>query len=57
MTIETKPIAIFYEHPDWFRLLFAELDRRSASYVQIAAAQHQYDPDETETGSASSLTA
>jgi len=49
MTIETKPIAIFYEHPDWFRLLFAELDRRSASYVQIAAAQHQYDPDETET--------
>ena len=50
MTIETKPIAIFYEHPDWFRLLFAELDRRSASYVQIAAAHHQYDPDETETG-------
>ena len=50
MTIETKPIAIFYEHPDWFRLLFAELDRRSASYVQIEAAQHQYDPDETETG-------
>ena len=50
MTIETKPIAIFYEHPDWFRLLFAELDRRGASYVQIAAAQHQYDPDETETG-------
>lgn len=49
MTIETKPIAIFYEHPDWFRLLFAELDRRSASYLQIAAAQHQYDPDETET--------
>mgnify|MGYP003694546295 CR=1 FL=1 len=36
MTIETKPIAIFYEHPDWFRLLFAELDRRSTSYLQIA---------------------
>ena len=23
-----RPIAVFYEHPDWFRPLFAELDRR-----------------------------
>jgi hypothetical protein len=48
MTSETKPIAIFYEHPDWFRLLFAELDRRRTPYVAIDSAQHQYDPDETE---------
>ncbi|HJZ80070.1 MAG TPA: hypothetical protein VKD91_06985 [Pyrinomonadaceae bacterium] len=48
MTMDTKPIAIFYEHPDWFRLLFQELDRRGAPYLQIAAAEHQYDPDETE---------
>jgi hypothetical protein len=49
MTIETKPIAIFYEHPDWFRLLFAELDRRGTPYLAIDAARHQYDPDENET--------
>ncbi len=24
---ETKPIAIYYEQQDWFRPLFAELDR------------------------------
>ena len=48
MTSETKPIAIFYEHPDWFRLLFAELDRRGTPYVAIDSAQHQYDPDQTE---------
>ena len=45
MTSETKPIAIFYEHPDWFRLLFAELDRRGTPYLAIDAAQHQYDPE------------
>lgn len=48
MTIDRKPIAIFYEHPDWFRLLFAELDRRGTPYVAIDAAQHQYDPDAEE---------
>ncbi len=49
MTNESKPIAIYYEHPDWFRLLFAELDRRDLPYVAIEAARHQYDPDETES--------
>ena len=49
MTIEIKPIAIFYEHPDWFRLLFAELDLRGTPYLAIEAARHQYDPDEIET--------
>jgi len=42
----SKPIAIYYEHPDWFRLLFAELDRRGTPYAAINAGQHQYDPDE-----------
>src|SRR5499426_664400 len=49
MTIETKSIAVFYEHPDWFRLLFAELDRRGTPYLAIDAARHQYRPEETET--------
>jgi hypothetical protein len=48
MTTEPKPLAIYYEHPDWFRLLFGELDRRSLPYVSIQADRHQYDPAETE---------
>jgi biotin carboxylase len=43
MTAIKKPIAIYHEHPDWFRPLFAELDRRATPYVRIDAAQHQYD--------------
>lgn len=42
------PIAIFHEHPDWFRPLFAELDRRGTPYVRLDAASHAYDPGETE---------
>ena len=37
-------IAIFYEHPDWFRPLFAELDRRGTPYVALDASRHFYDP-------------
>lgn len=43
----TRPIAIYYEHPDWFRPLFAEFDRRGIDYVKIDANAHSYDPDET----------
>ena len=50
MTDKPKPIGIYYEHPDWFRLLFAELDRRDAPYVPIRADEHQYDPAETNHG-------
>jgi len=39
-----KPIAIYYEHPDWFRALFAELDQSSIPYVPIDASCHRYDP-------------
>jgi hypothetical protein len=38
-----RPIGIYYEHPDWFRPLFAELDRRGTPYVRIDAARHSYD--------------
>ncbi len=41
-----NPIAIFHEHPDWFRPLFAELDRRGVPYVRLDAASHHYDPTE-----------
>lgn len=43
---ELFPIAIYHEHPDWFRPLFAELDRREVAYVRLAAASQVYDPSE-----------
>lgn len=49
MTTDAKPIAIYYEHPDWFRPLFAELERRGTPYIAIDAAHHQYDPDDTDS--------
>jgi hypothetical protein len=46
---DPAPVAIFHEHPDWFRPLFATLDRRGIPYVRIDAASHCYDPAENET--------
>ncbi len=43
---QARPIAIYHEHPDWFRPLFAELDRRQLAYVRLDAASHVYDPSE-----------
>ena len=40
----SKPIAIYYEHPDWFRPLFAELDSRGIDYVKLNASRHSFDP-------------
>ena len=40
----SKPIAIYYEHPDWFRLLFAELDARGINYVKLNASCHSFNP-------------
>nr|WP_293839694.1 hypothetical protein [uncultured Arsenicibacter sp.] len=39
-----KPIGIYYEHPEWFKPLFAGLDRRGIAYERIDAARHQYNP-------------
>lgn len=38
------PIAVLHEHPDWFRPLFAELDRRGIPYERLDAAAHSFDP-------------
>lgn len=40
----TPPLAIYYEHPDWFRPLFAELDRRGTPYVRVHADAYDFDP-------------
>jgi len=39
-----RPIAIYYEHPDWFRPLFQELDRRAVPYEKIDAGVHRFTP-------------
>src|SRR4051812_34060587 len=39
-------LGIYYEHPDWYRPLFAELDRRGVSYDKLQADTHGYDPAE-----------
>jgi carbamoylphosphate synthase large subunit len=37
-------MAIYYEHPDWFRPLFAELDSRGINYAKLNASCHSFDP-------------
>jgi len=41
---QDRPLAIYYEHPDWFRPLFAELDRRGTPYARVRVDDHVYDP-------------
>jgi biotin carboxylase len=38
-----QSIAIYFEHPEWFRPLFAELDRRGIAYAKLDASGHSYD--------------
>ena len=40
------PIAIYYEQPNWFKPLFAELDRRGTSYVKLHAPEHSFAPEQ-----------
>jgi glutathione synthase/RimK-type ligase-like ATP-grasp enzyme len=37
-------LALFYEHPEWLKPLFAALDRRGVDYRAIHADGHFYDP-------------
>jgi D-alanine-D-alanine ligase-like ATP-grasp enzyme len=41
-----KVIGVYYEHPEWFRPLFAELDKRGIEYEKIDAANHFYNPED-----------
>ncbi len=40
------PIAVYHEHPDWFKPLFSELERRALPYVRVDASAHAFDPSE-----------
>jgi hypothetical protein len=42
--MSNKTLAIYYEHPDWFKPLFAELDLRAIEYERLDAADHFFDP-------------
>ncbi len=39
-----RRLGVLYEHPEWFRPLFAALDGRGLPYVPIAAHEHSFDP-------------
>ncbi len=49
MPTQPKPLAILYEHPEWFKPLFAELDRRDINYKQLPAHTHYFDPAERQS--------
>lgn len=37
-----KPIVISHEHPDWFKPLFNELEKRGIAYQRVNPTQHQF---------------
>jgi hypothetical protein len=41
-----QPIAVYHEHPDWFKPLFLEIERRGLPYERVDAASHVFDPSE-----------
>ena len=42
-----RPIAVYHEHPDWFRPLFTELEKRGIPFERLDAAAHLFDPAES----------
>src|SRR5260370_32633356 len=38
-----KPMAIYYEQPNWFVPLFQQLDARGVNWIKVDARYHQYD--------------
>lgn len=46
--LAARPVGVLYEHPEWFRPLFAELDRRGIPYLPIDASMLAWDPAVTD---------
>lgn len=42
--MDGRRLAIYYEHPEWFAPLFAELERRGVAFDRQLATGHQFDP-------------
>ena len=49
MASTDRPIAILYEHPEWFRPLFAELERRGVPFQPLRAFELTWDAGATES--------
>ncbi len=45
-SVPPAPLGILHEHPDWFRPLFAELDRRGVAWRRLPVGDHFFDPGE-----------
>jgi ribosomal protein S6-L-glutamate ligase RimK-like protein len=45
----TAALAFFFEHPQWFNPIFAELDRRGLAYLKIHAPEHFYAAGEADS--------
>jgi len=41
-----RTLAVYYEHPDWFRPLFESLERRGVPYLKLDAGAHTFSPEE-----------
>ena len=41
-----RKIAVFYEHPEWFKPMFTELDKRQIPYDHLISHEHYFDPTE-----------
>jgi hypothetical protein len=44
LTSPRRPVGILYEHPEWFKPLFEELERRGIPFELINADRLRYDP-------------
>lgn len=42
--MSNRKLAVYYEHPEWFRPLFLELERQSIPFEEINARNFSYDP-------------
>jgi glutathione synthase/RimK-type ligase-like ATP-grasp enzyme len=47
--LQSPAIGVFYEHPEWFRPMFAEFERRGVAYERLLAHEHRFDPAERES--------
>ena len=50
-----RPIAVYYEHPEWFRPLFDELERRGVAYEALRADNLTFDPSSSLAGRYSAI--
>lgn len=44
MSFKNKSVAVYHEHPDWFKPLFSELKNRNLPFEQYNAAEHNFSP-------------